>query len=127
MIRSIEHIAIVAADSNTLARWYCDILGFEMILENDESQTYFLRLPGGGILEFLPSNQRPPAESAADDAGIRHIALAVDDFDSACRMLERRGAGFVGPYRETSTGTRFNFLADPEGNLLQIVYRPLPL
>ena len=127
MIRSIEHIAIVAADSGTLARWYCDILGFETILENDESQTYFLRLPGGGILEFLPSNDWAPAVCAADDAGIRHIALKVDDFDSACRTLEERGAAFVGPYRETPAGTRFNFVADPEGNLLQIVYRPEPL
>ncbi|MCY3766010.1 MAG: VOC family protein [Gemmatimonadetes bacterium] len=127
MIRSIEHIAIVAADSKALARWYCDVLGFEMILENDESQTYFVRLPGGGILEFLPSNDRAPAVCADDDAGIRHIALKVDDFDSACRTLEERGAEFVGPYRETPTGTRFNFVADPEGNLLQIVYRPEPL
>ena len=127
MIRSIEHIAIVATDSNALARWYCDVLGFEMILENEESRTYFVRLQGGGILEFLPSNDRSPADCAADDAGIRHIALAVDDFDSARRMLEDRGAAFVGPYRETPAGTRFNFLADPEGNLLQIVYRPEPL
>jgi glyoxylase I family protein len=127
MIRSIEHIAIVAADSRALARWYCDILGFEMILENEESRTFFVRLPGGGILEFLPSNNRPPADCAADDAGIRHIALSVDDFDSASRLLESRGAEFVGPYRETSAGTRFNFMADPEGNLLQIVYRPEPL
>ncbi|MCE2437989.1 MAG: VOC family protein [Candidatus Latescibacteria bacterium] len=127
MIRSIEHIAIVAADSKTLARWYCDVLGFEMILENEESETFFLRLPGGGILEFLPSNGRAPAVCAADDAGIRHIALKVDDFDSACRLLENRGAAFVGPYRETPAGTRFNFLADPEGNLLQIVFRPEPL
>ncbi len=124
MIRSIEHIAIVAADSKALARWYCDILEFEMILENEESRTWFVRLPGGGILEFLPSNDRTRTPGAADDAGIRHIALSVDDFDSACRVLESRGAAFVGPYRETSAGTRFNFLADPEGNLLQIVYRP---
>ena len=127
MIRSIEHVAIVAADSKSLARWYCDVLGFEMILENEESRTYFVRLPGGGILEFLPSNDRTPSVCAADDAGIRHIALKVDDFDSARRMLEDRGAGFVGPYRETSAGTRFDFAADPEGNLLQIVYRPDPL
>ena len=124
MIRAIEHIAIVAADSEALARWYCDVLGFEMILGNDESRTYFVRLAGGGILEFLPSNDRTRPDGADDDAGIRHIALSVDDFDSACRALESRGAAFVGPYRETSAGTRFNFLADPEGNLLQIVYRP---
>ena len=127
MIRSIEHIAIVAADSGTLARWYCGIFGFEMILENEDSRTYFVRLPGGGILEFLPSNDRAPTVCAADDAGIRHIALNVDDFDSACTTLEERGAVFVGPYRETPTGTRFNFVADPEGNLVQIVYRPEPL
>lgn len=127
MIRSIEHIAIVAADPAALARWYCDTLGFKATLTDDVTQTYFVSLSGGGMLEIMPSNDHPPGDHAADDAGIRHIALAVDDFDKAYQALKNQGVDFVGPYRESPNGTRFDFFPDPEGNLLQLLHRPHPL
>jgi glyoxylase I family protein len=127
VIKAIEHIAIVAADPPSLARWYCDTLGFETAHGSDEDRTYFLRLPEGGILEILPSNDRTPIHHAGDDAGIRHIALKVEDFQAARQTLEDRGVTFVGPSHRSPTGTRFDFFPDPEGNLLQLVYRPEPL
>ena len=127
MIKTIEHIAIVAADPATLARWYCDTLGFKIILADDASQTFFVSLSGGGVLEIMPSNGRSRIVHAADDAGIRHIALSVDDFQTAQQTLKDRGINFVGPYRESLSGTRFDFFPDPEGNLLQLVHRPHPL
>ncbi len=127
MIKAIEHIAIVAADPAPLARWYCDTLGFEIANASEENRTYFLRLPEGGILEILPSNDRAPVDHAGDDAGIRHIALTVEDFPAAYQVLEDRGVTFVGPSHASPTGTRFDFFPDLEGNLLQLVYRPEPL
>ena len=127
MIKAIEHIAVVAADPTLLARWYCDTLGFEIAHAHEEHRTYFLRLPEGGILEILPSNDRVPVDHAGDDAGIRHIALVVENFNTAHQALEDRGVTFVGPSHTSPTGTRFDFFPDLEGNLLQLVYRPEPL
>jgi catechol 2,3-dioxygenase-like lactoylglutathione lyase family enzyme len=124
MFKTIEHIAIAAADPAGLARWYCDTLNFRMAVADDESQTYFVSLANGGILEILPANERLRVEHRADDAGIRHIALAVDDFEPAYQTLRNQGVQFVGPhYRSPDGSTCFDFFPDPEGNLLQLVYR----
>jgi len=127
MIQAIEHIAIAAADPGGLARWYCDTLGFDMIVASEESKTYFVRLPGGGMLEILPANDKTRPESANDDAGIRHLALTVDDFRATIDALTAKGVNFVGPAREIPNGPKLAFFTDPEDNLLHLVWRPKPL
>ena len=110
MFQHIEHIAIAAAEPTTLAHWYCNLLGFSMLRADDESQTYFIGLAGGGVLEILPANAARRVEHAAADAGIRHIALAVDDFGAAYQALQDQGVHFVGPHYQAPDGkTRFDF------------------
>jgi len=58
MVKSIEHIAIASADSAVLTHWYRETLGFEMVFVHEDTQTYFLGLPAGGMLEVLPSSGR---------------------------------------------------------------------
>jgi catechol 2,3-dioxygenase-like lactoylglutathione lyase family enzyme len=128
MVQRIEHIAIAATEPAQLAQWYCTLLGFTMLRADDDSRTYFIALAGGGVLEILPANEAVRVEHSADDAGIRHIALTVDDFEATYRMLQSQGVHFVGPHYLAPDGkTRFDFFADPEGNLLQLVYREQPL
>ncbi len=49
MLKSVEHLAIFAQDSTSLARWYCDTLGFETVVALEDKGQYFLRLPGDGF------------------------------------------------------------------------------
>ncbi len=84
MITALEHVAIVSADPNSLAEWYTETLGLEVLSKDEESSTYFLGVPGGGIFEILPSNDRPRPEATDDDVGIRHVAFTVDEFEPTC-------------------------------------------
>ena len=127
MIQSIEHVAVVADDPRALAEWYCETLGFEMVVSREESQTYFIGLSGGGVLEILPSNQSGRTDHDARDAGIRHIALTVDNFDAVHQRLPERGVVFAGPKLELPDGTQMDFFPDPEGNFLQLIRRPQAL
>ena len=127
MIRSIEHVAVVADDPEALAKWYCETLGFEMVEARKDSQTYFIGLAGGGVLEILPSNQAGRTDPDARDAGIRHIALSVEDFDAVHQGLGERGIAFAGPKLDLPDGTQMDFFPDPEGNLLQLINRPQAL
>lgn len=123
MLKRIEHIAIAAADPTALARWYCDTLGFQLLIAAEESRTYFVGLPGGGIFEIMPA-MPTPLTSTTHETGYHHIALAVDNFDTAYQKLQARGVRFVGPrYQSPDGGTHFDFFTDPEGNRLQLVYR----
>ena len=37
MLKSVEHLAIFAQDSTSLARWYCDTLGFETVVALEDN------------------------------------------------------------------------------------------
>jgi hypothetical protein len=66
MLKSVEHLVIFAQDSTSLARWYCDTLGFETVVALEDKGQYFLRAGEAGI-----------TTEAANAPGIRHIAIVV--------------------------------------------------
>ena len=132
MITRIEHVAIDARVPAALARWYRDTLGFRVLMEGQgERGTWFVAPPGAGaeggaFVEIEPANDAPATAHVRDDAGLRHLAFAVDDFEGTCDALRAKGVPFVGDVVATPDGKRLAFFADPEGNLLQLVHRPRP-
>ncbi len=127
MIKSIEHIAIFASDPKSLAQWYCDTLGFGTLVSKEDKGQYFIDLQEGGVLEILPARNDRQMEPHPNDLGIRHIAFTVDDYDATATSLEERGIAFLNPHPESSGSNRLNFFRDPEGNILQMVWRQKPL
>src|SRR5262245_58973500 len=60
MIRAIEHIAIAAADTAGLARWYRDVLGFRVVVEGTPGGIWFVGPPeGAAVVEIVPANEAP--------------------------------------------------------------------
>lgn len=128
MINFVEHIAIAASDPGVLARWYCDTLGFEIVVASEASQTYFVKLPNGGMVEIIAVDPAAQGASATHTVGLHHLALGVDNFADASKNLQARGIHFIGPaHRSEDGGTQFDFFCDPEGNRLQLVQRAQPL
>lgn len=128
MPTSIEHIAIAARDPAALAHWYCDALGFSMLVAAAESQTYFVGLPNGGVVEIIAVDPASQDASTAHAAGLHHLALRVENFVQSAQDLQGRGVHFTGPaYGSPDGSTQFDFFCDPEGNRLQLVQRTHPL
>lgn len=124
MINALEHIAIAASDPAVLADWYCNTLGFTMVVARPDSKTFFVGVPGGGIVEIIAVDPKAHGQNAIHTVGLHHLALAVGDFASAFQALQAHGIQFIGPaYRSDDGSTQFNFFCDPEGNRLQLVYR----
>jgi glyoxylase I family protein len=128
MIRAIEHIAIAAKDTAGLARWYCDVLGFRVVVEGTPGGIWFVGPPeGAAVVEIVPANETPRTENARNDAGLRHLAFTVSDFDAVCADLRAKGVTFVGEPGGMPGGRRLAFFLDGEENILQLVQRPEPL
>ncbi len=128
MINSIEHIAIAASDPAALAHWYCDTLGFTLVVASESSKTYFVKLPNGGMVEIIAVDPSAQGASATHTVGFHHLALSVENFVQASQNLQARGIHFIGPaYRSADGSTQFDFFSDPEGNRLQVVQRARPL
>jgi glyoxylase I family protein len=123
MFQGLEHTAIASPDPAGLAQWYVDFLGFRINYCYDKF--YFVKAPNGTMLEIIPGDgARGPNDPATP--GIRHLAIAVDDFDKAHEQLKRAGVRFLGePYN--NQGNRLVFFSDRDGNILHLIQREKPL
>jgi len=123
MFLGLEHTAIASPNPRRLAEWYVEHLGFRINFEYDGN--YFVRALNGTMLEIIPS-QGTAAPATLKDPGIRHLAIAVDDFDKSYEHLKRQGTNLLGePYE--NQGNRLVFFTDADGNFLHLIQRPNPL
>jgi len=77
------------------------------------------------MMEIIPS-EGPRAEQKLRDPGIRHLAIAVADFDAALASLRAQNVNFLGePY--LSMGNRVVFFTDRDGNVVHLIQRARPL
>ena len=127
MYSGIEHFAVAAKDTARLARWYQDMLGFTVAYDNKKDPpTFFVRLGAGSMLELIPATDAVRGGRKTNDPGMSHFAVSVGNFDAAQADLTAKGIP-VRDIRDASRGVKVGYFDDPEGNLIQIIYRPEPL
>jgi glyoxylase I family protein len=123
MFNGLEHTAIASPNPEKLANWYRDILEFR--INFTYAGNFFVRAKNGTMLEIIPSEGERPSNKMKDP-GIRHLAIAVDDFDAGHKELQSKGVLFLTEPFETQ-GNRLVFFADCDGNILHLIERPAPL
>jgi lactoylglutathione lyase len=142
----LDHAGLAVADLGACAAWFCDVFGLvpELTLTVDAIDLsiemlihpvfgYRLELlhrPGTGAAgaDADPGNGpggKPanPAEAALR-AGYGHVAFDVTNLDGAYDRAVARGARPVmPPCPSPEPGVRMAFVADPEGNLIELLQR----
>lgn len=135
----LDHAGLAVADLEASAAWFCDVFGLvpELSLRVDaiDLSIEMLIHPAFGYrLELLhrpgtsagPAGSRPatPAEAALR-AGYGHVAFDVTDLEAAWDRAVARGARPVmPPCPAPEPWVRMAFVADPEGNLIELLHRP---
>jgi lactoylglutathione lyase len=129
-----DHAGLAVADLAAAARWYCAAFGYarELTLrvEPIELDIEMLRHPDDGHrLELLHrrgsggAHPGGPAEAALR-AGFGHVALDVPDVDAAyAHALDHGARAVMPPGPAPEAGARMAFVADPEGNLIELLHR----
>jgi len=123
LFTGFEHTALATPEPKKLAQWYVDTLGFRINYEYDGN--YFVRAPDSTMLEIIPS-QGDAVATAMRAPGIRHLAVAVTDFDAGHEELKAKGVTFLTDVMDVK-GNRLVFFADCDGNILHLIARPQPL
>ena len=129
-----DHVGINVADLPAMTEWYVAALGmeveFEFALEQFEFSGAMLRSSDGYRVELLHrvgnaggiQVQRPL--DAPLTRGLGHLALTVEDLEGTHRDLLAAGASErMPPSQSPEPGVRIAFVADPEGNLIELVDR----
>ena len=123
LFTGLEHTAIASPNPQHLADWYVQSLGFVINFVYDGN--YFVKAPNGAMLEIIPA-EGPAPETKNRTPGLRHLAVAVSDFDAAHADLKLKGVHFTGePF--SNQGNRLVFFTDADGNLLHLIEREHPL
>jgi lactoylglutathione lyase len=132
----LDHVGLTVADLQAAASWFCDVFGLvrELTLRVeplDLSIEMLIHPEFGYRLELLhrpgtQADRKPanPAEAALRE-GYGHVAFDVTDLDAWYERAVARGARPVMPPGPSPEGgVRMAFVADPEGNLIELMHRP---
>jgi len=119
LFTGIEHFAIASEDPRRLADWYVAHLEFSIVYA--DGGAFFVEARNGALIEIIPAVGARP-ESGMKTPGMRHIAIAVEDFEAALGWLRERGVRFLGePYE--GQGNWVVFFEDGDGNVVHLIQR----
>jgi len=115
----IHHVAIIVSNYNRSKKFYCEVLGFEVVREvyREERRSYKLDLQVDErtTLEIFSFNDPPARHSYPEACGLRHLAFAVSDIDASIKHLMEKGIEVEAVRVDEFTGQRFTFFKDPDG------------
>jgi len=129
-----DHVGISVADLQGATRWYCRAFGLsverEFAIPGTDLRGVMLVHASGYRIELLhrasavPGLRPGSALAAAGTRGYGHFCLCVDDVDAEfARVIAAGGLERMAPAAAPRPGARFAFLADPEGNLIELLDR----
>jgi catechol 2,3-dioxygenase-like lactoylglutathione lyase family enzyme len=130
-----DHVGVNVADLSAAAAWYGEAFHLQRELEIriealDLDIVMLTSKEFGHRVELLHRPGSSPGLRAENPAvaalteGFGHIAFDVPDLDAAHQRLVSIGARAVmAPQPSPEPGVRMSFLADPEGNLIELVER----
>jgi len=132
---TFDHVGISVADLGEATDWYCAALGlareFEFEVPHVGLRGAMLLSPSGYRVELLERggsarHGTPPRspDEAALRRGFGHMCLDVPDVDATHAALLAAGAADrMTPRASPEPGVRMAFVADPEGNLIELIDR----
>ncbi|WP_436534518.1 VOC family protein [Actinoplanes sp. HUAS TT8] len=131
----LDHAGLSVRDLEAAARWYCAAFGYDRELDLrvdaiDLDIVMLIHREHGDRLELLHRPGSSPGPRAADPAqaalaeGFGHVAFDVAELDDTyAKVVGLGGRAVMTPRPSPEPGVRMAFVADPEGNLVELLSR----
>lgn len=131
---NLDHVGLNVADLEAMTDWYAAAFKLEVELEfaldHVDFRGVMLRSPEGYRVELLhrvgnaAGLQAASPVEAALTRGFGHVAFDVPDVDASYDALLAAGAtDRMSPRPSPEPGVRMAYVADPEGNLIELLDR----
>jgi catechol 2,3-dioxygenase-like lactoylglutathione lyase family enzyme len=145
MITAFQHVGMGVHDAGKTYKFYKDILGFKVKLNDHTSYMkemepivgalvemraiMAMNVMGGGVIELIEHTSTKPMEPERPtrwgDLGYFELGIKARNLDKLFLNLKSRGIDFLTPVRthEQSNGQliKYAYLQDPDGLLIQLV------
>ncbi|WP_375387069.1 VOC family protein [uncultured Amnibacterium sp.] len=135
---AIDHVGLSVGDLDAQLAWYAAAFGWRVaapfaipplglrgafvVSEDGQAIELLERQGSGGGL------RAPDPQAALLTRGLGHVCVRVDDTDAwHARLLAAGAEERLPPGDAPEPGVRFSFVADPEGNLVELLDRPGPV
>lgn len=116
-VKGINHITITVKDFEKNARFYDEELRLPRLPRPDHLE----RLRPGARYKVGNSRINVVQETKGDREALGHVSLEAVDFDALVKDFQNRGVKLAGGPGVYEGGRRWIRLADPEGNIIEIV------
>jgi catechol 2,3-dioxygenase-like lactoylglutathione lyase family enzyme len=123
-IRGLRHLALKVTDLARSRKFYEELFGMKVVWEPDPENVYLSSGADNLALHQLPAAAR---HGDAEAQRLDHLGFIMDSVESVERLLkqaERFGATIVKPPRRHRDGSYSFYMADPDGNVVQVLYEP---
>jgi catechol 2,3-dioxygenase-like lactoylglutathione lyase family enzyme len=117
-----HHVAIYTHDLDRLEVFYTQVLGFPVVRRWDAAGIVFVDV--GGLWIELTRQDAPDdgtqPRALDQGVGLNHVAVQVDNVDRSFRALADQGVRVLAAPADYEN-VRVAFLADPDGNVLELI------
>lgn len=140
MICAIRHTGLVVTDLECALHFWCDVLGFRLLKQMDESGPHIdsmmglrdvrvttakLAAPDGNLIELLRFHSHPDQPrwgGTPYSTGLTHIALTVSNLDELVVILKLHDVEFPSePQYSPDKTVKVIYATAPDGVLLELV------
>ncbi len=119
--RGLRHLALNVADVSISAEFYSSLFGMRVVWQPDPDNAYLSS--GCDNLALHRVSLDPfPSRQRLDHLGF--IVESPEDVDRAAETLASRRIPLLRPPRTHRDGSRSLYFADPDGNVIQVLYEP---
>lgn len=125
-LQGLRHLALRVRDIRKAKDFYLRIFGMKVVWEPDPQNCYLSSGTDNLALHEIPAmpaeGQIPPPPSPLDHFGF--LADNPQTVDAWAVWAEQHGVTIVKPVKRHRDGSYSFYLADPDGNTIQILYEP---
>jgi len=129
-ITGIAEISLRVHDLNTMRKFYEEVIGLEVLRENQESSgKAIFYIVGAGddnlalfeetLMDWYTRDKSPQIDPKGTTLAHFAFSIALDDFESEKKRLEQLGIEIVDSDTSSWMHCRMFYFFDPEGNLIE--------
>ncbi len=132
-IRQVDHLVLRVVDLGAMMKFYIDVLGCSLEKVQEDLGLYQLRA-GTALIDLVPVSgplgQKGGAAPGVEGRNLDHFCLRVEPFDPAAILAHLQQHGLapgepVSRYGAEGQGPSI-YVADPEGNVVELKGAPWP-
>ncbi len=125
-LQGLRHLALRVRDMAKARSFYEGLLGMKIVWEPDPENVYLSSGCDNLALHQIPKEQldqfKPGTGQTMDHFGF--IVESPDAVRGILQVMQQAGTPIVKPFKTHRDGSVSFYMADPDGNVIQILYEP---